>query len=1160
MVGMSSNTLNGSRIRVAGIWLGLLLLISLAALPSGTSVASHPPEYELLESFGPDGSSSSSFETASSAAFDQGDELVYVLDDTAGILYKFDSDGNPVDWGGSASYITDHEIGGLTFPASAGWEQQVAVDSISHRVYVTDANSLRAFLPNGEPAEFTAGLGMGTSTIGGFSRIGGIAVDVHGYLYVSDTEAEVVKVFEPSGEQVNEFPAAEPANLAVDSNGAVYVVDRRSNSVLKYEASALLPVTEETTYSAAPEPVDAASSFSVGVNPATSDVYISKTGLSPGILVYDSSGEFVTSFGQAGSEGELAEARGLAVDGGSTRVYVANWGSDGVSQVKVFKLKPPLPPGEPTIEDLGVRDVGTSSATLRARINPNSLATSYHFEYGLSDCAVSACVSVPVNPADMGSDHDPVAVSQHIAGLSAATTYHYRVVAENSLGKTTKSGIFRTQGGGLGFQLIDRRVWEMVTPPDKHGALVIAGLANSHIQAAADGNGFTYPTVGSIEEIPEGSRSEASAVLAGRDEGGWSSRDISPPNSRVVPLSIGQNTEYKLFDADLSEALLEPRDGTSLSPEASERTPYWRQNTEPPVYRPLLTGKEGFANVPPDVKFGGKTAAAVSEVPIRTATPDLDHVVLVSSVPGLTSGAPTGVAYKWFDGQLEAVSVLPSADNDLIVQGIAGSGGRSMRHAISDDGTRVFWTSISPRHLYVRDTVADETARLDVLSGGSGAGASDPVFQGASADGSVVFFTDGAQLTADASPSGSDLYRCELPLTGPPEGCASLVNISAPLASSGESAEVLGVVSALSEDGTKVYFVARGELDMEPNQVGDFAVSGEPNLYVWQEGESARFVAALSGRDAADWGAVPGQEPGVALLSAVGSPSGRYLAFMSERSLAGEGHLDAAWEPVERVFRYDALTERLDCISCDPTEAGPTGAVVDADERGFIDPRSQWSGRLVAAVVPQPPVLGLADARIPLYRTRAVHDNGRVYFNAIDALVPADSNGEWDVYQHEPNGVGTCTSSVSDADTSETAGGCVSLISSGTADGPAGFLDASVGGDNVFFLTGARLSVLDSDEQNDIYDARVDGVKATIETPVECLGEACQAPPVVPSDLTPGASTFHGPGNLKSKPTKRCAKGKRKVKRNGKVRCVPRKSRKSQNRRPRPGQDRGAAR
>src|SRR5262249_39376959 len=154
-----------------------------------------------------------------------------------GKIYKFDSDGNPVDWGGSEPYISENEISGLELP-SREEARQIAVDSPTHTIYVTGRTSIRAFQANGEPSEFTAGPGAGSSEIGGFTRAGGVAVDVNGYIYVSDLGNEdptegSVKIFAPSGEQVNEFTTEQPANLAVDSTGAVYVT-RLAGAVTKF--------------------------------------------------------------------------------------------------------------------------------------------------------------------------------------------------------------------------------------------------------------------------------------------------------------------------------------------------------------------------------------------------------------------------------------------------------------------------------------------------------------------------------------------------------------------------------------------------------------------------------------------------------------------------------------------------------------------------------------------------------------------------------------------------------------------------------------------------------------------------------------------------------------------------------------------------------------
>jgi hypothetical protein len=439
--------------------------------------------------------------------------------------------------------------------------------------------------------------------------------------------------------------------------------------------------------------------------------------------------------------------------------------------------------------------------------------------------------------------------------------------------------------------------------------------------------------------------------------------------------------------------------------------------------------------------------------------------------------------------------------------------------------------------------------RLDVPKGGGGAGTAAPVFQGASADGDVVFFTDTRRLTPDASPSGPDLYRCELATESVASGCVTLTDISAPIEGSGESAEVEDLLAGMSEDGSSVYFVARGVLDEAANEYGDSAAAGQPNLYLWRQGAGVRFIASLSERDAAVWG--PGRATtGISLYqSAAGSPDGGHLAFMSERPLTGQTNRDAiSGEPVEQVFTYEASDERLSCASCNPTGAAPRGErlalrlgqTATATPRPLVDPQLLWEDRWAAATLPQrTDELTLQGAS--LHTPRFILDNGRVYFNAIDSLVPADSNGEWDVYQYEPLGAGDCSASSGDADTSRSAEGCVSLVSSGTAEGEAGFLDAGESGDDAFFVTDAQLNEVDEDHELDVYDARVDGVPARRPQIVECLGEACQPAAVAPNDPTPASAAFRGQGNLRPQASRRCAKGKRLVRRKGRARCVARK-------------------
>jgi DNA-binding beta-propeller fold protein YncE len=803
------------------------------------------------------------------------------------------------------------------------------------------------------------------------------------------------------------------------------------------------------------------------------------------------------------------------------------------------------------IEAQWASDVTATSAVLNAELDPIGVAAEWWIEYGTSD---SYGQSTPESalPASFGE----IPVATLLRDLVPGTTYHYRFAArdERDGNLYTVHGAdkaFTTQLSGLGFELADDRAWEMVSPPQKFGAVIRQPHAQGgHLQAAANGNGLLYSTLLSIEAAPEGNRAiNGSSVLARREgAGGWRSRDITLPHTTVVPINLASGLPYKLFSPNLERGLVEPADDTLHSPEASERAPYLRESTEPATYTVLVSGKEGFANVPPGTEFGGDlTETPLGAVQVTGATPELDHVVLRSNV-SLATGVPALSIYLWEAGQLHPASVLPASEGGGAVAAAFGAGGASVRKAISEDGSRVFWSTggtldaSDMTGLYLRDMDREETVRLDVVQPGSfGTGEANPVFQGANSEGTVAFFTDSHQLTEDANEEGRDLYRCEVTVEGGELGC-DLTNLTAGTVGAKESAEVQGLASGMGDDATQVYFVANGVLDSVPNEHGDSAVSDEPNLYLWQQGGGTRFIATLSDEDKTDWASNPGGADDLEALrlSAAASPNGRYLAFMSQRSLTGYDNRDAVTdEPNQEVFRYDAAADELICASCNPSGASPAGlrGHEGVGEKAF-DPLNLWSGEALAAVLPE--AINTGNRVASLYRPRAVHDNGRLFFNAADSLVPADSNGQWDVYQYEPTGLGDCAASSGGAAVSRSAGGCVALISSGTGEKESAFLDASVGGNDVFFYSSAQLSVTDEDQEVDVYDARVNGIAATLTPNAECLGEACQPAANAPNDPTPASASFKGRGNPKPAARKRCGKGKRLVRRKGRSRCVVR--------------------
>ena len=1144
----------------------LFYLGSASPAPAADDPVENPFPLAKVFSFGPDGTEGTDFNRVGSIALDQQRELVYVLRATASeaILFKFASNGTPVDFTGANPDIEGNRIEGLDLVEGSSIPNKLAVDHTTGVIYVLQPESVLALDAEGEPADFTAGAGAGTSVIPGLGEVQSVATDSNGSIYVGSTGPNVVSIFAATGAPLTSFAA--PANLrgiAVAPDGAVYV-NRFTFDIRRFTPSSF-PVSASTTYSGGATfiaPIDGALLPGLGADPVSGDLYVLETHFgvtTTSLRRYDAAGALVESFGVPGSP-----TQSQAFGGGSG--HIAVWGeAKEVSDGEAVKLylsdlevtEPPLRSkvaalgrtvvaGPPELAKASALDVTADSARLRAWVNPNSAPTTYRFEYGLSDCALNPCTEIPIGGASIGDGNDPIAVSHPITHLEPDTTYHYRVLAENSEGSAPMEPdrTFTTQALGLGSELIDARVWEMVSPPDKHGAQLM-GMTNGLIQAESGGDGLAYLSRGTIESDPEGYRGpEISSILARRGPLGWHSRDVSSANREILPAAGGITAELKFYSPDLARGIVSPRGNTPLSPQTSERTPYLRDNTDPPIFTPLVTGKEGFANVPPGTKFGGTENDTYGRIAAVGVTPDLSQVVLQSTVPlaeGHAISPPAEALYLWRSGQLGAISMLPAGEGGGLAAFAArlGSGKTSIQHAISTDGSRVFWSRDTA--LYLRDTLAEETVRLDAKEpGATGAGNAAPVFQGASADGTAVFFADTRDLTADASPgNGRDLYRCEIPAGSPASGCATLTSVSVPLAGSGESAQVLGMASGLSEDGTRIYFTAKGVLDEIPNQYGDIAVAGSPNLYRWHEGESVRFLATLDEKDRATWGAGGSSATEGVRLTAAVSPSGRYLSFSSQLGLTGQPNLDAeSGEQAQQVFYYDALNHRLDCVSCNPFGSAPWAE--DPGAQPFVSAEGQYSGLRAAATIPAA-FGGDVGRRSSFYRPRSVLDNGRVFFNSFDALVPADSNSQWDVYQWEPDGLGGCGVSSGDAATIRSAGGCLSLLSSGTAEREAGFFDASATGDDVFFITSARLSAVDIDSELDVYDARVNGIPAVLTPSAECLGEACQPAAAPPARLDPASAAFRGAGNPLPETRPRCPKGKRLVRRNGNARCIPRK-------------------
>ena len=817
-------------------------------------------------------------------------------------------------------------------------------------------------------------------------------------------------------------------------------------------------------------------------------------------------------------------------------------GTGEAATASTFKTRPPL-----EILATFATNVASESARLNAVANPLGIPTTGYFEY-LDDATFQqtdsfiGATKVPIGgDLEFGSGEGGVTRSFTLAELAPATTYHYRLVATDPLidpvegpGRTfttfssaqasescSVNEVFRS---GPSATLPDCRAYEMVSPLAKENGDVVPLVASAGVPAALDlssssGGKLLYGTYRAFGDAVSGAYT--SQYVAARGPEGWVSHAITPPRQRLNLEGLNMlDTEVKSVTPDLCQAFLRTVAEPVLAPGAVPAYPnlYHRADGEcgTEAYEALTTVK------PPDADKQDYSQAQELQGTSADGSTAI-FVVNDNLTTGLIPGTPAPVAqpqecldtgkgcklrlYRKSAAGLSYLCVLPG---EALYEGacsagagLKGSSGGEDRQAnlegaISDDGSRVFWTAAESGagKIYVRigdtETIAvSKTAEEE-------SGTSKSQFWAASQDGSKAIFT-----------TGEDLYEFDVD-----------AKTTTPLAEG-----VSGVLGA-STDSSYVYFASKDDLS-GPNAEGHSPEVGEANLYLAHAGVT-RFILTLVGQEgqASEHGKPsPISVAPFSRLARV-TPSGLDATFMSAaRPPSGYDNTDAVSGEVDaEVFLYDAGAQKLHCVSCNPTGARPVGTLMK-NPAGTI-----W----VAAQIPA--------WQNALHAARPISDDGsRLYFQTTDALALGDTNGVGDVYQWERPGSGGCEES--DPSFAPAPGGCIELISSGQSARASEFIDSSPSGDDVFFATLASLVEQDYGLV-DIYDARVGGgLPAPPLPPVQCEGETCQNPAPAPEDPVPSSALYVGPGNAVEAPVKpvKCGKGKHKVKKNGKSRCVKNK-------------------
>ncbi len=303
----------------------------------------------------------------------------------------------------------------------------------------------------------------------------------------------------------------------------------------------------------------------------------------------------------------------------------------------------------------------------------------------------------------------------------------------------------------------------------------------------------------------------------------------------------------------------------------------------------------------------------------------------------------------------------------------------------------------------------------------------------------------------------------------------------------GLDADVIGDSSAqvaVAEDGSRVYFRTRTRL-----------LPGAP-----PDGQSSVYRVAVASGELAYVGPLgefigPSDGGGIVAYTRDGTQ------FLFRTDNAALNPLGEATDNggTAQLYRYDDRDRSLVCVSCPQDGSQP------------VDDISTGSPALAAG-------------------------GATLAFSTATALLNADQNT-----------VGLGQKPAAGTDIYEWRDGRLLLVTDGLTEwspqSPPGVGQITPSGRDLFFGAAAQLTPDALDDYTRIYDARIGGGFEFPKPPPPCPLEVCQGTPKgAPEEQEPGSGNFSGGGNRKSPAAKpkarRCAKGQRKVRRNGKARCV----------------------
>jgi hypothetical protein len=747
---------------------------------------------------------------------------------------------------------------------------------------------------------------------------------------------------------------------------------------------------------------------------------------------------------------------------------------------------------------------GGTSALLGARINPHNSSTKYWFEL---EGPVGGAVAIPATEdASAGNGGSAQFVTQKALNLSPATTYHFKVIATSAGGTSEGASVpfttptpapaegecankqFRV---GPSASLPDCRAFELASAPD---------LLGYSIKRVATRNGETVTPFPAVAEDgnatlwgTDGLRSENDSdglydnYISRRTPDGWRSEFVSPPGSKVAqePLLAYADPNFDRLVWDTGAQRLDPTDpdaglvseGTSGGGTYSS-TLLDLMRREPDGQYARLSKGPAETRVASEPGTGSEAGKQFNTEPAQVVgaprfSKDGMHVAFSWKGPKLTSDGFTGDKFSLGayvgDGQTTTAITDPTSGQVEIA-------------AISDDGGTIAYVvtsgGSSEHFLKIRTDGLTRTINVGEFNGFSG----NFLVWYMSGDGQSLVYSSSEQETSDDTDSSFDLYEYDLSTetshrlsapTGAPTGPDSGNSDNCPGSWSGRCSPI---VSAVSNDGSKVYFVSPELLD------GDRGVEGEPNLY-YREGGATTYVGSLVAGDEARFGGpyggpfggfVPaGVDIGLGGNGAQFTPDQSKLIFQSKARLTAYDNHE-----FKEIYVYDPAADELSCASCRLNGSQPAG-----------DTEMRLSEQPYEFKAPTAPVSIVASD----------DSGGHIFFATYDSLRPGDTDQRSDVYSVDVDH------------------GTIAALGNLTDDQDNYFWGAAVGGRDVFIASTSRLTEEEkSTGAYKLWDARIGGGFAPpLPPPSEtCEGDPCHGTgSEAPASAGSGSSRFEGPAD-----------------------------------------------